>query len=249
MFTLTTSLFAGPARMSSKEMPENTPVCDWSGFYLGLNVGAGNLKSYVLDRDYYEGYDTRVLQSDGFMGGGQLGYNFQTGNLVFGFEVDGDGSTAERKYRTDSSFSTNSVQEERGSVDFLGTARLRLGVAFQNALVYVTGGGAYANGDWRVRWYEPANPTYQYNESWNGDDWRWGWTSGAGVEYMLGCHWTLRAEYLYTWLEDDTVRGSTPNLAPGATRDREEGFRYTFSDEMWNLRVGLNYKFGGFFGH
>jgi len=65
-----------------------------------------------------------------------------------------------------------------------------------------------------------------------------------GAEYMLNCHWTLRGEALYTWLEEDTtdITDSGPGYA-------SEHYRFTFSDDLWSFRIGVNYKFGGFFGH
>jgi outer membrane immunogenic protein len=233
---------AGPERMEAKEMAPAPPPCDWSGFYIGVNAGITNFQPRFTDLDYFEGYDTRTLDDTAFIGGGQLGYNWQMGALVLGLEVDGSGSTAD--VSTHSNFAStnplNNFQEDRASVDFLGTARIRVGVAFQNALIYVTGGGAYAHGNWQERYINPEFPSE--NAIWTGNDSRFGWTGGVGLEYMLNCHWSLRAETLYTHLEDNTVHADSLSSS-------DRLFRYTFADDLWSYRAGIDYKFSGFFGH
>ena len=133
----------------------------------------------------------------------------------------------------------------KARVDFMGTLRGRLGISFNDnrALVYGTAGGAYAHGKWDVLSLteNEANSTVD----WRGDDWRWGWTAGFGIEYKLNCHWSIRAESLYTWLGENetpiTSQGSSNNYSPN-------DYKFTFSDNMFDYRVGVNYSFGSFFG-
>jgi outer membrane immunogenic protein len=228
----------GPRRYDGKDYKTVLPApppeeCNWMGFYVGLNVGGAVYEPRITDRDYYAGNDTRTFEDIAFIGGGQIGYNWQINHLVLGLEVDGSGSTADVHIVND--YGTGSpppFEYDNAKIDFLGTARARVGVAFQNALVYMTGGGAYAHGDW--------SHTYA-GDHWNGEDSRWGVTGGVGLEYMLNCHWSLRAETLYTHLRDDVTQGvGSPSIVP---------LKYQFGDDLWSLRVGLNYKLGRLFGH
>lgn len=237
-----TSSFAGS--MDKSVAPAPVPECDWSGFYAGLHVGLANLQAKFTDLDYYEGYDTRVFEDTNFTGGGQLGYNWQFGAAVIGIEADGAYLNTDIHRRTifaDINETNPDYQDDIAKVDLMGTLRARAGLAFQNALIYVTGGVAYAHGEWTEAYVNNLNgPPNETDTYWYGDDWRWGWTGGAGIEYMLGCNWTLRAEGLYTNLLEDTVPG-TSDYTP------YEAYRYEFDDELWTVRVGLNYRFGNLF--
>lgn len=235
-----TICFAGSER-NSKETAAVPPECDWSGFYVGAHVGVANFQAKFTDLDYFEGYDTRVFEDTAFLGGGQVGYNWQMNQLVLGLEADGSGSTADIHTRTGTYFDSPAHQDDIASIDFLGTVRARVGVSFQNALVYVTAGGAYAHGDWQERYFSSSTPS-SADAFWKGEDWRWGWTAGVGIEYMFNCNWSLRAETLYTHLQDDTDNTADP------ANSIYRLARYQFDDELWSVRLGLNYKFGKFFG-
>jgi outer membrane immunogenic protein len=241
------SSFAGPMSAEKNVTPmAPAPACDWSGFYIGLNAGVTNYTLRITDVDDWDSFSTREYDTGAFIGGGQVGYNLQFGQLVLGVEADASGSTAKI-----SKSSNGEDQFDYGKVDFLTTARLRMGVAFDKALVYVTGGGAYAHGKWEESYvYPPYHPIYgnYYDAYWLGDDWRWGWCGGAGIEYMLNCHWSIRAEALYTWLEDDTKPVTGPAGGYYITV-YPNYYKFTFDDDLWSYRVGVNYKFGSLFGH
>jgi opacity protein-like surface antigen len=137
----------------------------------------------------------------------------------------------------------------------MGTIRGRLGISFNNnrALLYATAGGAFAHGMWDSYYfyrYGYTPPDY-YEADWRGDDWRWGWVGGFGFEYALNCHWSLRGEGLYYWFGEDTTSITGPKggyYGPGGPSGDAPFYHYTFSDTLWTYRVGLNYKFTGFFG-
>ena len=249
MIALAFLAVAGPVEKNVAPAPA-PPPCDWSGFYIGMNLGAATLQSRFTDLDYFEGYDTRQIDDTDFTIGGQLGYNWQMGAFVFGVEADGNWVNTE--VHTHTTFGetgpNEDFQEDNAKLDFLGTVRARAGVGIQNALIYVTAGLAYAHGDREELYYEPEpgeTPNFGADR-WTPDEWRFGWTAGVGAEYMINCHWTLRLETLYTHLEDDTVHAQEEGSRIG---DGDTAFRYLFQDEMWTVRVGVNYKFNGFFGH
>src|SRR6266571_4511043 len=69
------------------------PAYSWTGFYAGLNAGAastdGNLTAVTTDQ-FFESRFTDTFHKTGFIGGGQIGYNYQSGMSVFGVEADAD---------------------------------------------------------------------------------------------------------------------------------------------------------------
>jgi outer membrane immunogenic protein len=248
------SLFAGPMPMDKSVVPVQ-PACDWTGFYIGINVGVGQLDSTFTDRSDWENYATRKFTETAFVGGGQIGYNYQWQDLVFGIEADASGSTADIKRTSSYGYPEYNVEYppigegyvDKAQIDFMGSIRGRIGVSLNNnrALLYATAGGAFAHGKWDTYYYYYNTPSSEAD--WRGDDWRWGWVGGFGFEYALNCHWSLRGEGLYYWFAEDTTGIDGP---PGSSYLPGSGYDYksTFSDSFWTYRVGLNYKFTGFFG-
>jgi outer membrane immunogenic protein len=148
----------------------------WVGPYVGANVG------------YLSGDVTNnPTQPSGGIIGAQLGYNWQSGSLVFGGETDLQLSNAD-----------DVLAPWKFSNPWFGTARARVGYAFNNILLYGTGGLAY--GDLEL---ESAGLTQ--------DKTHIGWTVGLGAELGLTPHWTAKVEYLYFDLADRTYFIGTSN--------------------------------------
>ncbi len=153
---------------------------DWSGIYVGGWVG-----NLCLDESTFD--DGAIpLEADGcsIKGGITGGYNHQIQDWVLGVEVDyGIGGTVEHDYdptATDDNLAFNRV----------GTARVRFGYAFDDTLLFVTGGGAYLN----------AELTGQaiVGQRFKVDEDIMGWTIGGGVEHAVTDSFRLRLDYLYT---------------------------------------------------
>jgi outer membrane immunogenic protein len=154
--------------------PTYNPVFSWTGFYLGLNGGGGWGRS-SWDR-------TGNLDLSGGVIGGTAGFNWQTGQVVFGVEGDIDWSGVS---------GTTTTLCAAGCAtrnDWLGTVRGRLGYAFDRFLPYVTGG--LAAGDIRA-----ATPGFAGASQTNV-----GWTLGVGVEAVIVGNWSAKAEYLHVGL-------------------------------------------------
>src|SRR6185503_1373743 len=82
-------LFAGPTRYDSKDKEVTPlPACDFSGLYLGGNIGVANYEFRSTDTDYFLSFDTLQDEDDDVIAGGQIGYNWQKGAAVFGLESD-----------------------------------------------------------------------------------------------------------------------------------------------------------------
>jgi outer membrane immunogenic protein len=130
---------------------------NWSGLYVGVNGGYG----WSANTDW--------LDPTGAFGGGQIGYNFQRGNIVFGIETDIQGSGI-----------SDSGYGDKSSLDYFGSVRGRAGYAFDRALVYGTGGFGYG---------QVTNFGYSELQT--------GWVAGGGVEYKITPAWSAKAEYQY----------------------------------------------------
>jgi len=186
--------------------PLYNPVFSWTGFYLGLNGGGGWGRS-SWDR-------TGDLDLSGGVIGGTAGFNWQTGQVVFGIEGDVDWSGVSG---TSSAFCPGGCTTRN---DWLGTARGRLGYSFDRFLPYVTGG--LAAGDIRTSTLGFAGAT-QTNL---------GWTLGAGMEVAIVGNWSAKAEYLHVDLGNFNCGFACGPFTPDTVSLRED-----------LLRGGVNYRF------
>ena len=155
----------------------------WNGPYLGLHGGWGWTS-------------TKGLNASGDFGGGQLGYNYQVGNLVFGLEADGAlaGITSH-----DVTIPFLGVPDSIGyRDDGLASLRGRFGVAMSNILFYGTAGGGWLHS--RVSTILGVTTTAQA--------WQAGWSAGAGIEYGFLPSWSVKAEYLHYGVSNATYFGS-----------------------------------------
>ena len=183
------------------------PPSSWSGFYVGLNGG------YMCGTSDVWGAGPFETGPSGWLAGGTVGYNLQTGNWVWG--IEGDFDYADLK-GTDSGACGGCTIKDT----WLGTARGRIGYAFGHWLPYATGGAAFGN----VYVSTPGGSVSRTQT---------GWTAGAGVEYAFREHWTAKLEYLYTDFGTATCNYTTCAIPTDASVD--------FTSNI--IRAGLNYKF------
>ena len=167
-----------PRPMPAKAPAVYAPVFTWTGFYLGINGGYGWGKS---DWDLFAG----DANPDGFLIGGTIGYNWQTGPWVFGLEGDIDWSNIKGSFAN--GFCPLGCETK---LTWLGTARGRVGYAFGHVMPYITGGLAVGEVKATAVGFGSASETNA------------GWTAGAGIEAMITNNWTVKAEYLYVDLGD-----------------------------------------------
>jgi outer membrane immunogenic protein len=220
------------------------PIFDWTGFYVGGNLGYSWGRS--SDTSTLTNAAGTVLLTtsdksnlDGIVGGGQIGYNWQMQNWVFGFEADiqGTGEKGSRGFiYTPAGFfalaltPTPFTLEQK--IDWFGTVRGRIGVlAAPKVLLYATGGLAYGQVD--------SNETVGATTpvTFNNSNTRVGWTVGAGIEGAIGGNWTAKLEYLYVDL------GTVNNTFTVTPSTNLSSYSSHITDNI--LRVGVNYKFGG----
>ncbi len=235
------------------------PPFTWTGFYIGLNAGgiftsgSRSISFFNPAADaFLSAYEPNGLGSgqSGFIGGGQAGYNWQTGAFVLGVVTDFDGTTVGK--------STNFVSpgfagvgvpggvlgdtlgvHAKANLDWLGTTRAKIGFVAtpdNRLMFYGTGGVAYGGGSANFSAYDATQGLFL---SGNPSSSRVGWTVGAGVEYALTNNWTIGAEYLYADL------GSSHFTTPAATVADFSGL-YATGKINYNasiFRALVNYKF------
>jgi outer membrane immunogenic protein len=197
---------------------------NWSGAYFGLHTGYsfGNVEtlSTPTTAAYDTDYDLNFL-----LGGVTVGYNHQIGNWVLGGEIDASFTDAEESIDPDGA---GGVTEFQTDLDWLATARLRVGYAFDNILVYATAGGAAGETDDQI---DTGAGLLNERRS------RKGWTAGAGFEWGITDKWTAKGEYLYVDLGEETVSDNGPIVIPGAATSVD-------FEHIYHLgRVGVNYRF------
>jgi outer membrane immunogenic protein len=188
----------GPRRAYVEPGPAPLPAPLWTGFYVGAHLGGGWAD---VDWSNMVGYATaeRVSHSpDGWVGGAQLGYNFQfSPNWVAGIEVSWSGASL-----SDSSISVVPVvdPDRRRSTDInqILTVTARLGYAWDRWLAYLKGGYAGAE-------IETSSLLISTGVRSNQDQWQNGWTIGGGLEYILTRNVTVGIEYNFIDLGSDRI--------------------------------------------
>jgi outer membrane immunogenic protein len=211
------------------------PAWNWSGFYAGLNAGYARGTSVWNDLDgTINAGGVLVNEStNGFIGGGQVGYNWQFRYAVFGLETDFDYLSLKQTTRLFDLTGPGATHWQiKDSIPWLGTVRGRAGLALDNVLVYLTAGLAYGRAEHTIVGNFVPNP-HDLSAT------KIGPVAGIGMEYGLDPRWSIKAEALYVDL------GKNSGLCCG---DANSGFftgRFDVNDTMWIVRAGANYKFGG----
>jgi outer membrane immunogenic protein len=194
-----------PGRRAPQQQFYAPPAFTWTGFYLGANAGA-NWGDFTNSASF-------LGTKTGLTVGGTAGYNYQIGQIVVGLEGDYNYSgLGGRGF----SFGVNQV---RGDLTSFGTLRGRLGVAFDRALIYATGGYA-------VGFTSLESGAFKSNNTHHG------YAIGAGLEYGFTNNISAKAEYLYMPL------GSQSSFViPGLGAGSKTGIDASV------LRAGVNYRF------
>jgi len=193
--------------------PPVTPAYNWTGLYIGINGGGGWGSSHFIFPG--AGTTTGDFNISGGLVGGTIGYNYQVGQVVFGLEDDVDWSNIKG-----SAVCPDGVTTCQTSNSWLGTARGRIGVAWDRFLPYVTGGVAFGD----VRGNRPTVGGLSRMSA--------GWTAGGGIEAAIARNWSVKVEYLHVRLDRLTC---TPCSTVGDAVD------INFNADV--VRGGINYRF------
>jgi outer membrane immunogenic protein len=234
----------------------------WSGFYLGGNAGViwsntradpGPFTTTGLDflgRQAVGQFPSFNVADTGFIGGGQIGHNWQFApNGVAGIEADIDYAGL-NKTNTRAFAATNfigdgpieaNIESAAQKLTWLGTVRGRLGLTLLNntVLAFATGGLAFGRVNDSVQTIGVPNGAAGILVGANSDTVRTGWTVGGGVEYAFLNDWSAKLEYLYYDLGSQALTLNYGSI-PG---DAGNTFTYKFRDHGDILRVGVNRHF------
>jgi outer membrane immunogenic protein len=248
------ALAADLAPRTYTKAPAYDPATNWTGFYIGANGGWG-----------WSNFDTAATpfgvtaigeitpqslgtKTSGAVFGGQLGYNWQAASWVIGVEGDFDGAsisgTQQSAFKSligpagaADSFSATS------KINWLASVRGRVGYTWGASLLYVTGGAAWKNSTINSTVSALVLPAaYEGSAAGAFSQTTSGWVIGAGYEWMMQSHWTVRGEYLfYDFKGSDGNSLSIPSCAVAACGVNVS----TSKNDVSAFRLGVNYKFGG----
>ena len=208
--------------------PRGGFCCDsWSGFYVGAFIGGADVNDKIHDVNNLNGGARFGINDGGFLGGGQAGYNWQTGNVVFGVETDIGGISVSKR-RFDPNFPGGTFSGIDGGV--IGDVTGRLGYAVGSVLFYAKGGFAYFDGDVFV---DNHLGGFGGGRAFAGTF--TGWTLGGGAELKLSRAWSAKIEYLHYDFGTEDATLHTPHNGD---------FRYSNALTADAVTVGLSYHFG-----
>jgi outer membrane immunogenic protein len=244
--------------------PPPPPIFTWTGIYVG-GYGGGEVTrtsyntlvgpplsafSHLTPADIagVDAAGSQTLNKGGFTMGGELGYNWQIGWFVLGVETDIGGVTGGTHTANvgliNGTFSAPGTffpfaLGQRVSNGLYGTARGRLGIAFDRVLIYGTGGLAYTSGTYLFSYSDGLFPAIGSSTTSN----KVGYVVGGGIEYALTNNVSVKGEFLYSQFGKVSTAGLIVNqAAPTFTNT----FATSARVQDYTARVGLNYRFNWF---
>ena len=267
------------AQLSQVPSPPMATGIDWTGVFLGADVGAAwtsqdyqtsvpitsafGAPNTLFTAPFFgsTNWGTSLPGSAGagFTGGGHLGYNLDLHNrIVVGVETDvqynGSDSTSNSMFTAaavDPTGPGTVTNAAKSTVPWFGTVRGRIGTtAFNpNLLIYGTGGFAYGRNDTSdlMTVTLPGTTTLIERFPFKTSTTQTGWTAGAGLEWMMSPHVSVKAEYLHVELSP-THGQIVPTNFLGAVAGpplASDAMHFKLrSAEVDAVRVGISYHFG-----
>jgi outer membrane immunogenic protein len=201
------------------------PPFSWTGLYIGANIGGAWSQGTITDN--LTGANLSA-DSSGFIGGGQIGYNYQISQFVLGIEWDIDGTTISKT--SNSVVTALGTLQASASTDWISTLTGRIGVGWDRWLFYFKGGGAWVQNSVTLN-------NLTTGASAGASNTNSGWTVGLGGEWAFAPQWSAKIEYDWVRLNDWTP--TTPAIA---------GDSLTLSRHIQMVKAGINYRFnwGGY---
>ena len=208
------------------------PPFSWTGFYLGANIGGAWGRRNVTDSLFGLSLSNSVNNNGAFIGGGQLGFNYQFGNFVLGIEGDFDGIA------NTNTAATGVVGPGIGTIlltsnnRWITTLAARVGVANDTWLFYGKVGGGWVGSDK----FTITNTATGASITGSNTNTNSGWLVGAGIEWALAPNWSVKIEYDYLGLNSQTFTAPAGGFLAGDTFT-------TSNPNVQMVKVGANYLF------
>lgn len=200
------------APMPVKAMPMTPPAVNWTGLYIGAHLGYGWGSSDWNDPLFGKS----KVDSDGIIGGGQIGYNWQVApNWVLGLEGDISGTGM-----SGSKSCAFGILTCSNDINWLATVTGRVGYSFADVMVYAKGGAAFMDRDLSYSVFGTTLETVSKT--------RTGWTVGGGVEWAFAPAWSAKVEYNYMDFGSNNIEGTEIDQTVNV------------------IKVGVNYRFTRF---
>jgi outer membrane immunogenic protein len=235
------SIVLGQAAVAA-DMPVKAPAAivapyNWSGIYLGGHAGWGwGSSNTVLDAipsiGVAAGTPLSSINPSGFMGGGQIGFNWQMNSIVLGVEGSFSGADLSDSVSCTVAGSTFTCPTK---INWLATATGRIGVVVnQRLLGYVKGGAAWEHAKYSLS--DPLGTVFTAGSTFSSTDTRLGWLIGVGAEYAFADHWSAFVEYNYM----DFGTAAESSFLPAPVAAVVTG---NITDRLNVVKGGVNFKF------
>jgi len=230
------------------------PVPDWTGFYLGVHGGYGfGDQDWTLVDNPGRGTPASLGDEvaspdlDGFLGGAQVGFNYQIDSLVLGLEGEfafADISGSESRNAGGEGEGKPGPRKWSSDMNWMATVGPRLGYDWTGTLLYAEGGLAIVDQDFYHlgaagggeggEGEEAAAEANRSGREFKGSDTTYGWFIGAGVEQSFAENFSARIEYNFIQADpgDQKLFGEPENPAI-----------FDIDQNIHVIKVGLNYRF------
>jgi outer membrane immunogenic protein len=276
VFAIVATAAVGGSAAGAADMPlKAPPLYGWTGWYIGGEAGYAWSNSNTVETRTAnitsipplngnvgaaiaaQGTGSVTTDSNRFIGGLELGYNWRVGGLVYGLETDirGLGGSHDTNAVTIAGsvpgavvpISSIGTIASSNSVSYLGTLRGRFGVlATPTSLIYATGGLAYGEVKTTTAIVETlgfSDTPGPFGTTGSTSATRAGWTVGAGAEWQLWAKWSAKLEYRYYNLGN--VTNTLPSIQQfgffGSVLDTVSASQSTTRFSGSDISVGLNY--------
>jgi outer membrane immunogenic protein len=212
---------ASAADLAARPYTKAPPMVAAAYNWSGFYVGAMGGYGWS-DRVRINGIDVTGADLSGGFAGGTIGFNYQAPGSMFVFGVEADGAWADISHSETAAGLTGTAR-----INSFGSVTGRLGVAVNSVLLYGKGGYAWANNE-----FSATNGLLTLSDS----KFHNGWTVGGGAEWAFAGPWSAKAEYMFARYDSENYFAAI--AAPGVG----------FGMDVHTIKVGINYRFGGFGG-
>ena len=227
-----------PATSAPVRAPAPAPIYVWTGIYFGGHGGgvwASETSTNVTTTALALAGTQFSAKPTGFLGGGQVGGNYQYGQWVFGVEADGSWTNANETVNTISGLLPAFTVSGTSDMNWFATLTGRFGYAAGNVLFYAKGGMAWMNVDYTASILATGtNLVVPGGEPVTIRDTRNGWTVGGGIEFGFWNNWSAKVEYDYMNFGTQSYVFALGGITSTAEID----------SQVHLVKAGINYRFG-----